>query len=205
MFANLRPEIRTLSLLAVLLLLATLATGCSSGGGSDLGVLPADLSATFSESGTPGAANVIRLSGSPTGDLVDVEVLIGGPTTSADFYSFAFDLVLGDATVAEYVDGSAGVGGALTTNGGQALQVLATRQGARITIGVTKLGGGPGNGVSGTGESTVVALVFRVLRAGTTTLTIEGSPGTDPAALDSSGTEIDSVTFDATAATLVGI
>jgi len=205
MFANLRCEIRTPSVAAVLLLLATLATGCSSGGGASLGVLPADLSASFSDSGTGGAPDLIRISGSPTDDLVNIEVSIGGPTTSADFYSFAFDLILGDSTVAEYVAGSATAGTALTTDGGQALQVLATRQGDRITIGVTKLGGGTGNGITGTGESAVVGLTFRVLRAGTTSLTIEGSPGTDPAALDSSGDEIDSVTFDTVAATLLGI
>lgn len=205
MFANLRRETRMPSMVTVLLLLATLATGCSSGGGADLGVLPAGLSASFADSGTAAAPDVVRISGNPTDDLVNVEVRIGGPTTSADFYSFAFDLMLGDSTVAEYVAGSASAGTALTTDGGQALQVLATRQGDRITIGVTKLGGGTGNAITGTGESTVVELVFRLLRAGTTTLTIEGSPGTDPAALDSGGNEIDSVTFDPVAATLLGL
>jgi len=205
MFANLRREIRTPSVVSVLLLLATLATGCGSGGGADLGILPAGLSASFSDSGTAAAADGIRISGSPTDDLVHVEVSIGGPTTSADLYSFAFDLILGDSTVAEYVTGSATAGTALTTDAGQAVQVLATRQADRITIGVTKLGGGTGNGITGTGESTVVGLTFRVLRVGTTTLTIEGSPGTDPAALDSSGDEIGSVTFDTVAATLLGI
>ena len=114
MFVNPRRETQTPSVVAVLLFLATLATGCSSGGGADPAVLPAAHAASFAESGTTGAANVIRLSGSPAGDLVNVEVLIGGPTTSLDLYSFAFDLVLDDPGVAEYVSGSATSGAALT-------------------------------------------------------------------------------------------
>lgn len=205
MFAILRREFRTVSPVTALLLLVTLATGCGSGGGSDLGLLPATLTASFSDSGTAGAADMIRLSGNPTDDLVSVELLIGGPTTSTDIYSFAFDLVLGDTTVAEYVNGSATLGNALSTIDGQTLQVLATRQGSRITIGVTKLGGGSGNGISATGDSTVVKLIFRLLREGATHLTIEGSAGTDAAALDSNGEAITSVTFDPVAATLSGL
>jgi len=205
MFATLRREIPATSLVAALLLLATLATGCGSGGGSDGGVLPVGLAALFTESGTVGAPNLIRLNGSPTGDLVEVEVAIGGPTSSTDLYSFAFDLVLGDSGVAEFVGGSASVGTALTTETGQSLQVLAMQQGARITVGVTKLGGGSGNRVSESGDATVVNLVFRLLRPGATTLTIEGSSGNDPAAIDSGGRAIDSVEFDAVSATLVGV
>ena len=204
MFATARREIRMPLLIVALLLLATLATGCGSGGGSDGGVLPVGLAAQFSGSGTAGAPNLVRLNGSSTGDLIEVEVSIGGPTSSMDLYSFAFDLVLGDPAVAEYVGGSVSVGTALTTENGQTLQVLAMQQGARITVGVTKLGGGTGNRVSETGDATVVGLVFRMLRSGATTLTIEGSPGNDPAALDSNGAKIDSVAFDAVAATLVG-
>lgn len=205
MLATLRRAIRMPSLVAALLLLTTLATGCGSGGGSDGGVLPVGLAALFSESGTAGAPNLIRLNGSSTGDLVEVEVSIGGPTSSTDLYSFAFDLVLGDPGVAEYVGGSASVGTALTTESGQSLQVLATQLGPRITIGVTKLGGGTGNRVDDTGEAAVISLVFRVLQSGTTTLTIEGSSGNDPAAIDSGGSAIDSVEFDAVSATLVGV
>ena len=205
MLASFRREIRMASMVASCMLLIALATGCGSGGGSDTGFLPVDLAAMFSESGTAGAADVIRLVGNPTGDLVTVEVVIGGPTTSTDFYSFVFDLVVGDPGVVEFVEGSATAGTALTTSGSQGLQVLATGQGARTTIGVTKLGVGPGNGITDPGEAVVIGLVFRALQPGATTLTIEGSPGNDPTALDSAGAAIDSVTFDPVTATLGGV
>jgi hypothetical protein len=207
MFAKLRPATRLPALAALLLFIAALATGCGggSGGGSNPGSIFTDLSASFFDSGTEGNPNLIRMTGSSTGNLVEVEVVIGGPTTSTDLYSFVFDLVLSKPDVAEYVDGSAILGTALTTSGNQSLQVLASQQGARVTVGVTKLGGGPGNGVTAAGESTVVGLVFRLLRPGTTTLTIAGSPGYEPTAQDSAGGTVDSVDFDANSARLIGI
>jgi len=137
--------------------------------------------------------------------MVTIQVMIGAPTSSSDLYSFAFDLVLGDETVAEYVGGSATAGTALTTSGGQSLQVLASQQGDRVAMGVTKLGGGAGNAVTGTGEVLVAEFTFRLLKAGTTSLSIEGAPGNDPAALDSGGSDIASVTFDDADATLIGL
>ncbi|MCP3981206.1 MAG: hypothetical protein GY716_18050 [bacterium] len=176
------------------------ATGC--GGSSSGGVIASGLTASFTESGTAAGANTVRLTGTPDGDTVTVQLTIGGPTTSADLYSFAFDLVIGDETVAEYVNGSASFGGALTLAGGQSSQALAGQTGDHITLGVSKVGGGTGNGVAA-GEEIVVTLDLRLLKEGTTTLTIAGSPPNDPAALDSTGSDVGTVVFDAAAATLI--
>jgi hypothetical protein len=80
--------------------LLALAFGC----GSDDGTLAPPLTASFRSSGTASAPNRVRLV-SPTvsADTVVVDVLIGGPTTSADLYSFAFDLLLRDPSIAVYV------------------------------------------------------------------------------------------------------
>jgi len=176
--------------------------GCGGGGGGDGGMMPAPIVASFSGSGTASAPDVVRLTGSPSGNTVVVRVVVGGPTTSSDLYSFAFDLVLGDASVATYVAGSAAFGTALTLSGGQTSDVEATLQGNRVVVGVTKLGGGSGNAVAT--EQTVVSLTFRLLKAGSTTLTIEGAPGGSPACLDSAGVAIPSIVFDAAPATLSG-
>jgi hypothetical protein len=201
-----RLEIRARRFALSLALLTVWAVGCGSGGGgdagSDGGVLPPDLSASFSASGTAGAPDLVRIGGSPSADLVEVDVVIGGPTTSDDLYSFAFDLVLGDPTVAELVEGSATLGSALTASDGQAIQLLVSQQDARVIIGATKLGGGLGNGVEEPGESAVVHLVFRLLRAGSTSLALTGSAGREPAAIDSDGAAIDSVRFDGSPAVL---
>ena len=169
-------------------------------------MMPAPIVASFSGSGTASAPDVVRLTGSPSGNTVVVRVVVGGPTTSSDLYSFAFDLVLGDASVATYVAGSAAFGTALTLSGGQTSAVEATLQGNRVVVGVTKQQGvsnsGAGNGVPS--EQTVVSLTFRLLKAGSTTLTIEGAPGGSPACLDSSGAAIPSIVFDAAPATLSG-
>jgi len=101
--------------------------------------------------------------------------------------------------------GAPTTGPALTTSGGQTLEVLVTQTGDRVVVGVTKLGGGSGNGVTASGETVIVELAFRLLKVGTTTLTIEGSPGTDPDALDSAGGDIASVVFDTATVTLVGV
>jgi hypothetical protein len=130
--------------------------------------------------------------------------VLGGQTTSDDLYSFAFDLIIGNSAVVQYVNGSATFGEALTLDAGQQSQVLATQSGNRVTVGVSKLSGGAGNGVT-TDEEDIVSLSFRVLmRNELTTISITGSPPNDPAALDSAGEIIDSIDFDDTAVGVIG-
>jgi hypothetical protein len=188
------------------LLAATLACGGDGGGG---GMQPG-VSASFTASATAAAPDLARLrAGAAAGDTVTVEVALSGPTTSGDIFSFAFDLVLSDASVARYVAGSAAIGDALVPAGAQTRDAFASQNGNRVIVSATKLGGGAGNAVAA-GEHVVVSLVFRLLRAGSTTVTFAGStspqdPTNDPAALDSTGAVIPSVVFDAAAGTLVGI
>jgi hypothetical protein len=177
-----------------------LATGCGGDGGGG-GTIPPGLSGTFTASGTSASANQVRLrSGTPSGDLVSIEVAIGGPSVGG-LYAFAFDLVLSDPAVVE-VQGITvpSSGGALTAAAGQTLHAEAAKAGDRIVVGVTKLGGGAGNAVSAA-EAVVATLVLRVLQAGTTTVTFAGSsrPGDPPGpvALDESGGVIAAVVYDA--------
>jgi hypothetical protein len=194
-------------LLATTALLVALLPACGNSGGGG-GTVPSGFTAAFAPSATARQADLVRFVGaSVTGDVATVAVAIGGPTTSTDLYAFAFDVVLSDFTVASYVAGSATVGDALTPGGG-GVSTIATQNGNRVVVGVSKLGAAPGNGVTAN-EATIVELSFRVLKAGTTTLSFGGSasaqnPTGVPAALDSSGNLVGSVTFDTAAATLTG-
>ncbi len=159
------------------------------------------LQASFTESGTLAAPDLVRLrSMSRTGDTVVVEVALGGPTTSGDLYSFAFDLVLGTPSVVEYVVGSVALGNALTFGSGQSGSVQASLVGDHVVVGVSKLGGGPGNRVT-VSEAVLVQLAFRVLEVGTSSLTFATAPR-PPAALDSTGAVLSSVRFDSAAASI---
>jgi hypothetical protein len=166
-------------------------------------MIPATVEAGFAPSGTPSGPGVVRLVGKPTMDLVELHVVIGGPTSNADIYSFAFDLVLGDESIVEYVGGSARHGSALTPAEGQQAQVMVSQHRNRITVGVTKAGGGSGNEVASS-EVSIVTLTLRILEPGATTLAIEGSPPNPPTALDSVGARIGGIRFDDLVANLTG-
>lgn len=193
------PE--AMALIASLSILVGLGCGCGGGGGAGAGAAPVapTLSASFVPSGTATATDLVRLrGGAAAGDVIDVEVALGGPTTSSDLYSVAFDLVIADPSVVRLERASAG--GALTVSGGQSRNVQASTSGNHLVVGVSKLGGGAGNGISA-GEAVVVTLTLKVLKAGATTLTFSGPPGagpsSGPAALDSAGQVVRSVRFDA--------
>ena len=188
-------------------------TVVSCGGGSSpppMLPMPPSASITPSASGT-GADFVRVISGASNGDVVTLEVAIGGPTTSSDIYAFAFDLVLGNPALVELLPGSALAGSALTNVGcaGNS-EVLVTLVGDRIVVGVTKLGACNGNGIPA-GETAIVSLTFRVTAVGSSTVTLAGSPGNpqnpamNPTAFDSSGSVIGSISFDTAAATIRGM
>ena len=189
---------------AALGIAAALGAGCSNSnsGGS--------LSASFTASGTTPVPNLVRLvNSSASGAMLVVQAVITGPTTSQDLYSFAFDVSIGDPTVVKFVTGSAVAGNALQAFTGQTIQAVADLgtlggggvDNSRVVVGVTKLGGGAGNGVAA--SAVVVALSFQVLKAGTTTLTLSGNP--TPQVLDQNGAPIGTITFDAAPATVMGI
>lgn len=196
---------------AAALLVTALPFGCGGSGGGSASPITPPPDAMFVPSGSPAMMDRVRLTAdAPTGDMVTLHAMIGGPTTDQDIYGFAFDLVLGDASVAEYVDGSATLGSALTLAGGQTSSVQVSQNEARVIVGVSKLGGGSGNGMPA-GETPVLSLVFRLLGQGSTTLDfagpppVGGNPAGVPAALDSTGAVIGSVSFDSAGARLSGI
>ncbi len=170
-------------------------TGCVGSSVNEPAIL-----AGFDGSGTPASANQVRLlSSASNGDVVTLEVALGGPTSSTDLYSFAFDLVLSDPTVAQYVSGSAHAGDALQVTGIQSQSALASQVGDRVVVGVSKLGGGPGNGIAGS-ESVLMTLSFRILRKDVTGISFGGTP----TAIDSGGSRVGTVAFDSQPARLSG-
>jgi hypothetical protein len=198
------PGLPALVALAASLFLVAACSGSGSGddGGSEVTLPP--ITASFTPSGTAAVADLVRLTGDAVADMVTVHVTLRGQTTSNDLYAFAFEMLLSDPTVASYVSGSAQLGQALQFGAGQQGTVLVSQSGNRITVGVTKLGGGSGNGVGATDE-VVVSLDFQVVRRNApTTLAVDTTPPASPSALDSHGAAIPSVSFDTSAATLMG-
>ncbi|RMF75862.1 MAG: hypothetical protein D6738_02775 [Acidobacteria bacterium] len=199
------PARIALCLAALMLSLAPL--GCGGGGGGGDG--PPPVVAGFVASGTPASANLVRLAGRALdNDTVQVDVVLDGPTASSDIYSFAFDIELSNTSVARYVSGSAQFGNALELGPGQGSSVLVSQQGNRVVVGVSKTGGGPGNGF-GAEQRIVVRMLFAVQAKGSTNLLFRGSsdpgnPTPDPAALDSQGQVIPQIVFDSAAAKIAG-
>lgn len=202
-----RHKLATVSTRAfILVTLATAAlfgVGCGGGGDSS------SFSSSFTPSGTPQVANRIKLvQKGASGNLLVVSAIIYGPTTSTDLYSFSFDVVIGDPTVLSFSPNSAVAGPALTVSGGQTVSAIAAPAGAdptHIVVGVSKVGGGAGNQVTGT-SAIVVDLSFGFLKAGTSTLAIASSPA--PAVLDSTlpnGAVIGSITFDTATGAATGV
>lgn len=190
-----------LGLLLLAWLVVPMGVGCNGGGGGGVVVSPV---ATFDASGTPAAPDLVRLDGVAIGDMVVLTAVIGGPSTSSDLYSLDLLLRLSDPTLVQYIPQSAIFGDAFTLSGVQTGAALAAQNGAFVTVGATKAGGGAGNGVAA-GEHVIVQLTFRVLRRGTTTISIVGAPDASPAVLDSTGATVASVHFDLASASISGI
>ena len=185
--------------MVTLALLGLFVVSCGGSGGDGSMVNPS-LTVTFSDSGTDSAPDLVRLVGTPSGERVLVEVVLAGPTTSDDISSFAFDIEIGDTSVLAYGDVPAVAGPVLSTAGCGDLLVLAKQSGDRVPVGVAKPGCA-GNGIPA-GEQAIVTLSFRVLKAGSSTLALKGSPAQEPMAFDSGLNEIDSIQWDGISATI---
>jgi hypothetical protein len=120
------------------------------------------------------AADLVRFTdvAAVAGNLCTVQIAIGGATTDNNYYAFAFDVLISDTTVAQFVAGSDDVTGTFLTN---TVDSQASQSGNRVVVGVSKSGAVAGNGQPNA-EDIVVSLTFRVLKAGSATLTFEGSP-----------------------------
>ena len=192
--------------IAIASLVTASLLGCSDDDASALSV-------TFTPSATPQAARLVKLvQKTKSGGRVVVQAVIYGPDTTLDMYSFAFDVNIGDTDVLRYVDGSDVAGDALVPAGGQTVESivgLGTLPGggtdlSTVVVGVSKLGGGAGNGIAGT-SAVVVELSFDVRSAGATTLTLTGSGGNPPRVFDSNGSVIGTISFDPADAAVQGV
>jgi hypothetical protein len=183
---------------------AFFASGCSSGGGDSLG-------ASFTATPTAPTPRLVKLvQKSKSNTHVVVEAVIYGPDTTLDMYSFAFDVKIGNPNIVRFVDNSAVAGNALQAFAGQTISAVASLgtlvgggvDNSTVVVGVSKLGGGVGNGIAGS-SAAVVDLTFAVQTQGTTTLTFTGSPL--PEVLDQNGVPIATITFDSGQATIQGV
>ncbi len=176
--------------------------GYGCGGGSN-----SSFSAQFTPSGTPaGTLHLIKLVPKTTsGGRVVVQAVIYGPDVTLDMFSFAFDVKIGDPTVLKFVTGSAVAGDALQAFAGQSITAIvapAMGDASDIVVGVSKLGGGAGNGVANA-SAVIVSLTFQVQKQGTSGLGI--SAALAPAVKDSTGATIGAITFDPLGGTVTAI
>src|SRR5262245_29633479 len=189
---------RAASRIALVFLVAGSLWAIGCGGGSSSG-----LSGGFTASSTATTPGLIKLvKKSSSGSHVVVSATLYGPV-AADLYSFAFDVVVGNTATAKFVPNSAAAGTTLTASGGQTIQAeadVSSGDATHVVVGVSKLGGGTGNGTSA--NTVIVDLTFAMQASGMTSLAIATSPA--PQALDSTGTPIGGVTFDTAAGTLRG-
>jgi hypothetical protein len=188
-------------------IVATIATfavfGVGCGGGDD----NPTLTGQFAASSTPSAVHLVKLiPQSSNGSTLVVQAVIYGPDNNLDVYGFAFDVVIGNPNVLAYVTTSTPVAGdALQATGGQTIEAIAGPDGSdptHIVVGVSKLGGGSGNGIPNA-SAVIVSLTFQVLGQGSSTLSIASSP--TPVAKDSALATIGSITFDTANGTVTGV
>jgi hypothetical protein len=101
--------------------------GC--GGGSDSG----GYAVTFTPSNTATAPRLVKLvQKSKSGGRVVVQVVIYGPDTTLDMYSFAFDVLIGDPNVLRFVGNSDVAGNALVATGSQSIRIARHRGRRRL-------------------------------------------------------------------------
>jgi hypothetical protein len=171
------------------LVLALPACGGSSSGGSSP---TPPVTCGFTSSNAAAAADLVRFTDTVVvaSNLCTVQVAIGGATTDSNYYAFAFDVEISDSTVAQFVSGSDTAGNFLTGT----VDAQATQSGSRVVVGVSKSGQVAGNGTANA-EDLVVSLTFRVLKAGTATLSFQGSPQ-NPALQNCSATGPEAIADD---------
>jgi len=176
--AGILGDERSFLLIAVLASLSFLLHCGSSGGG---GVIETTKPPTFTGSGTTPGPNLVTMAdgGTAPGSLIQVDIKIGGPTTSSDLFSFSFDVVLSNPSVIESVETVAG--DALT---GDTAILISPIENGRVVVGVAKKGGA-GNRVA-SADATIVGLVFKMSpnTPGSTTLKFEQATTQDSQGVD---------------------
>ncbi len=167
-------------------------------GGGDEATAPLPERPTFTPTSTPEAPNVVRLSDGVglRSDQIQIEVTIGGPTTSSDIFSVLFDIAFSDPSLVSTLDFAAG-----DVFSGDPLTDVIVAVGevdpeGKVAVGISKAGGDVGDGVDADG-ATIVTIVFTTHHAGSTDLWLEGGQALDP-----EGNGIDSVIFDDGEATI---
>ena len=174
------------------LVACVLALACHGGGGDDDGA-PHLLAFQCSESMVP--ANTVALAcGALSQNMIrEVQVLIGGPTTSNDVMGFSFDIVFDPANIS-YVAGSAGQGTLLSSDGDDPLLAvdLASNDPGRLLVGIHRAN--QASGVAGPASSNLVLRFSMRANAlvafGPDLLRFENAE-----VVDSSGTAIPGITF----------
>ena len=164
--------LRLTAMLAMAVLILTLpACGSSGGGGGGGG---GAVTASFATNDPATMTDLVRFG--PTvcvGNLCNLDILVGA-TTNQNYYAFAFDLQLSDPTVARFNLGSDSVGNFFISGSPDS---LASQNGNRVVVGVSKSSGVAGNGTPV--EATLVSLQFQLLKVGSTTVTFQGIPSTN--------------------------
>ena len=126
---------RLASLLAVTVIALALPGCGSSSNDSGGGTNP--VTALFETTDTSTAGDLVRFSAATcTNDLCTLEISIGA-TTASNYYAFAFDILVSNPAIAQFVPGSDFTGNFLTGT----VDSIASQPSDRVVVGVTKVGG----------------------------------------------------------------
>ncbi len=182
-----------------LLLVLALPLALRCGGTSEVTEVIAERP-VFTSTSTAEAPDLVRLSGGEglRSDQIQIEVSIGGPTTSSDIFAINFDIVFSDPTLVSTL--SSAIGDVFTVSSDPLvpppIAVVGAVIGDRVNVGVTKCIPDTGEGVDAAG-ATIVTIVFTTNHTGSTSLWLENG-----VALDSTGAAIGSIVFDDGEATI---
>jgi len=140
---------------------------CGGGGGGDVVRGPSsNLEASFTAAMTNPGANTVNMgAGTAADDHVTVRVRV---TDTSGVYGAAFDLIYNPIMV-EYIDWSPG---SFLEQGGQTPNyTVQEQQPGRVVVGVSRTGNA--GGATATGSPVLVDVVFRVIQAGNSNVTIQ--------------------------------
>lgn len=154
--------------LSLILTVGLFLTLCCGGNGSDGGVIPPSLVASFSpEKANPDAMDVSLQLHSRSGDTFTVDVVI---TDVNGVYSASFDLVY-DGTLLDYLNFTEG--DFLSESGTVQTSFLISEQSDRVIIGATRLA--QVGGVDAIGDEILMSIAFRVKKVGSTSVSFENN------------------------------
>jgi len=158
--------------------MAVLGIGCEGRGHDESPVPFPSLTVECAGAVNAGVDQVVLECPASSQELVELHVMIGGPTTSIDIYGAKFDLVF-DSTVLRF-EPPAIEGSFLNADGQSTLleSEINSQDPNRLVVGITRAA--TAGGVQGAaGEQRIMTLLFRAIQSGNTDVALDNAEAVD--------------------------